>query len=405
MEEFCLDRHFKLWDDNNKLIKRIVFLTAVISLALVVKVLVPFVNDSGKKTEATQRIEALEKNVDIASEKIQIIAKTESVLKEVNKFIDDKPWEREKRDLIKRYERMRVSPPAEGYSLSRYQQEADDSIREIGKMLRTNIADPLQSSIEEWGGRHRDLGWLKTEIEALNGFIKEWESQLLGKKWYSTIAEKDITMRELWEKLRERLDEFSNIVNKELANVTEARTAVSNELQTLSTQINNESQQLQDLEKELQKILPQWISGLLTIEQVIQLLPVMLLSIAIAVIAIGVSLTRHYTIYIHGKQFDKAIANDPAMSSAWTLIPRGRYGTVQTIMAYTLFLIFTWILLERSVVLLLEWLSIDNSKAWVGTYEPWEVFLWASRATFVVLLGYVVSMPWRVKYEKNPKPL
>ena len=42
MNDFYLNCHFKLWKNNNTLLKRIVFLTAVISVSLVIKVLIPF---------------------------------------------------------------------------------------------------------------------------------------------------------------------------------------------------------------------------------------------------------------------------------------------------------------------------------------------------------------------------
>ena len=115
---------------------------------------------------------------------------------------------------------------------------------------------------------------------------------------------------------------------------------------------------------------------------------------------IGIGLTRHFQVYARGKGFQKSESTDPVMSSVWTLISRGRYGTLNTILAYSLFFVTTWLLLEKAMDLLLVWLTIDPARAWVSAAGPWEVFLWLSRAVFLFLVYYACSLPWRVKHKK-----
>ena len=121
----------------------------------------------------------------------------------------------------------------------------------------------------------------------------------------------------------------------------------------------------------------------------IQLLPVALLGVAAFVLALGVRLTRHYTIYAEGEKLTKDITSDPGMSTTWTLIHRGFSGSILTIMAYALFIVFTWLLFERSMALLLDWLAIEPAIAWISNLVFWEAFLWFSRAGFVLLLVFV----------------
>ena len=401
MEELQLERHLQLWGDNNKQIKRIIFLTAVISVALIIKVLVPYVDYSGDKRPLLDNIDVLKHDKQVVNEKIRIIEKAESTLKDVARFIEDQPWQKEKNDLIDRYKRMRLSPPAEGYSPERYQREADQTIKEIGRMLDANIALPLQRSAEETAGQHSDLARLNREISSLRRFVVDWENEYIGKQWYATISEKERAMSGLTGDLNSRLDRFSDVVEAELDNVKKAREAVDKKLAELNKQIAVDENTLEGIEEELQAILPEWLSGLVRTEQVIQLLPVVLLGAAIYVFAIGLALTRHYRVYITGKQLDEGVAHDPVMSSTWTLVRRGRLGTIQTIIAYGLFFAFSWVMLEKTVALLFEWLAIDDSKAWIGERGPWAVFLWMSRLAFVLLLAYVVAAPWRKTHRQE----
>jgi len=389
MNDFYLQRHFKLWEDNNKLLNRIVFLTVILSLALVIKVLIPFIDFSEHKKPVIQSIKVLNKEKQTVNEKIEIIGQTTKVLEDVNKFISQQPWQEEKRDLIKRYRDMRRSPPTEGFSRERYQQEADDTIKKISSLLHKNILTPLEHSVDDLVTDRNSAEQLISEVDSLNQFIENWKKEYISKNWYRTIDRKDLTMYKLTEDLNERLYDFSNVVKRELYAVKRAKSRVDNELKQLNNKISTEADKLQELDDALQEILPEWLQGLVKIEQVIQLLPVALLGAAAFVLALGVRLTKHYTIYAEGEKLTKDITSDPGMSTTWTLIHRGFSGSILTIMAYALFIVFTWLLFERSMALLLDWLAIEPAIAWISNLVFWEAFLWFSRAGFVLLLVFV----------------
>ncbi|MCK4674943.1 MAG: hypothetical protein KAT61_03440 [Gammaproteobacteria bacterium] len=391
MNEFYLQRHFKLWEDNNKLLNRIVFLTVVLSLALVIKVLIPFVDFSEDKKPVIQAIETLNVEKETTDKKIETIRETKKVLVGVNEFISRKPWQDEKRDLIKRYKDMRDSPPAEGYPRKRYQQEADNTINKIAGVLHKNIFTPLQQSTDGMGTDSANPDVLTREVKSLDQFIIDWKKEYINKNWYRTIGRKDTTMHELTASLNLKLNSFSNVVKSELVAVNRAKFKLDSELKVLNKKIVTEADKLKVLDDELQKILPEWLRGLVKIEQVIQLLPVALFGAAVFVLALGMSLTRHYNVYTSGNELTKHITADPGMSTTWTLIYRGSLGSLLTIAAYTLFVLFAWLLFEKSMLLLLEWLAIDPSGAWVSSHEFWVAFLWLCRAGFVLLLAYILT--------------
>lgn len=401
MNEFYIQRHFKLWEDNNKLLNRIVFLTVVLSLALLIKVLIPFVDFSADKKPVIQSIENLNEEKRAASEKIESINETRRVLEDVNKYISQQPWQNDKQALIRRYQQMNASPPTEGYSRDQYQQEADATINSITQQLHEQISTPLKHSVVGSSVPAADPDRLNTEVETLNRFIDDWKQEYINKNWYRTLERKDRTMFELTASLNERLDDFSSVVTQELQAVKLAKQQADQELQTLSLQIESEADKLKALDDELQKILPDWLRGLIKIEQVIQLLPFALVLAAAFVLILGVSLTRHYTIYTTAKEFGSEITADPGMSSTWTIIHRGVFGSVQTVLAYMLFIVFSWVLFEKSMQLLLDWLSIDPSRAWVSSYQFWSGMLWLSRAGFVILLIFIVSRLRRIIYAHN----
>ncbi len=383
MNEFYTQRHFKLWEDNNRLLNRVVFLTVVISLTLVIKVLAPFVSFSEEKIPVHQAVESLNQEKAIVAEKLAYIEKTAGVLKEVNGFIARESWQKKKRELIQRFQRMR-----NGYSKEQYQQEADATIKQIAEELHKQVISPLQQSIDTIENKSARPEKLMRKITSLSDFIEDWQKEFIGRNWYQTINRKDRTMYELTAQLDDRLRELSWTVKSELKSIKQQRKKVDKELSLLSKKIAAEAQKLQELDDKLQKVLPEWLRGFINIEQVIQLLPAVLLSAAILIVILGLGLTRHYKIYIKNQNIGMDITTEPGMSSIWTLIYRGGTGTLLTIAAYTLFIVFSWVLYERAMQLLLNWLMIDPAPAWISSITFWESLRLAGHGGFILLLVF-----------------
>ena len=226
MEAYRLDRHFKLWEENNKLLKRVVFVTLVISIALIVKVLNPFVAFSGDKKPVLQRIDVLKSERAAVNERLLTIEKTEQALTGINRYISSQPWRKEKEDLIERYRNLRVSPPPEGIDPGRYQQEADDTISRIGRELHEKIIEPLQLSTQVTRERRSDLDRLNAEIESLSRFIGEWQDEHKGVNWYRTLDMKEMMVMGLTKDLTARLNDFTRFVKQEQDIVKQAKQSV-----------------------------------------------------------------------------------------------------------------------------------------------------------------------------------
>lgn len=393
MDAYQLDRHFKRWDENNKLIKRVTFATLAISIALIVKVLTPFVDGSESKRPVLENIAALTQQQADATRKIQIIEKTESVLQEVNRFIAAQPWQKEKNALIQRYRRMNAEPSRSGHSQADYQAEADQTIKVIGAMLREQVLAPLRKAMES-ADQHMTVANLNDEVGSLARFIDAWEERYIGKNWYRTLNLKEATMHDLTRDLNQRMQDFAAAIERELARVKQARKAADAKLATLNHSIDLQADRLKDIEKALQDVLPSWLRGLVSTEQVIQFLPLYLLGSAVYVFFLGMSLTRHFRTYAAGKGLTPDITGDPAMSSTWTLIARGRYGTLLSIAAYLVFFALVWVLLEKATGLLEDWLSLDPVNGTISNSNTWEAFRWLCRFVLLTLAIYVVAKPW-----------
>lgn len=396
MEGYLVDRHYRLWEENNKQLKRIVFLTIVMSIALIVKVLIPYVDFSEKKRPVISNIEILNEQKDAAETKLRVFEQTERSLQEINRYIENQPWQTEKQELIERYAALRTSPPPQPIEPDRYQREADTTISNIGRQLQQNIIQPLQASSRTDGTLATGLEELTAEVQGLDQFVGNWVGRYQGVNWYATIDRKESAMRDLTRELNRELDDFSVFVGNQLRVVEQEKEKIEKQTKALDQDINKEQDLLDKIEAELQSILPQWLRGLVSTDQVLQIMPIALLVASAYVFFIGLSLTHHFNLYAEGKALSENVKSDPVMSSLWTLIPRGSVGTALTVLAYTLFFLAIWLLFERSMRLLLNWVTIDSSQAWIGKTQFWNLFLWVGRLVMIGMLVYIGATRWRI---------
>ena len=262
-------------------------------------------------------------------------------------------------------------------------------------MVRNDVVAPLRQSVKI-PNHPVDIGNLDDQVAGLEGFIDGWERRYIGKQWYDTLNRKEMTMRDLGDELNDRLNAFSAVIERELRAVQQSRTAAEQQLQALNNTIVAEEDKLAKIDEELQSILPNWLRGLVTAEEIIQVLPIFLTGIALYVAILGLRLTRHYQIFAAGAGLEPAITVDPDMSSSWTLIARGRYGTPLTLAVYAAFYLLIWVMLEKSISLLLEWISIMPSNAWIESPQFWQIYRWGSRVVLIAVLAFVCTAPWRL---------
>lgn len=397
MEEYRLDRHLKLWDSNNKRLTRVLLLSLVLAVSLFIKVLDPFVVNTEKSKPYVEEIKKLQKLKSLDDEKFQFLVQVAKRMQDVRQVISSKPnpWEMEKDKLIQKFHDMNQNPPVNGYSRQDYYKVANKTIYDISDILRKNIIQPLKTINDE--AKQRSLGFsrLSAEIEAFTNFNKAWENHYLNKLWFGTLHDKAGTMERLTRDINQHLRNIDDAVKTEMGSIITQRTSIQVKLDNLRRQIEQEQTKLAPIEKALEEVLPQWLRGLVFPNQVIQIMPLGLVCLSCYVLFTGLILTHHYQEYINGKQLNKSLFNEASMSSLWTIIPRGTLGTLQTVAVYMLAFIVMWVMFEQAMSLLLKWLSIDLSQAWIQSADIWTGFRWLSRLIFLGLISYVLMLIWR----------
>ncbi len=394
-KDFQFQRHLKLWEEQNKLIKRSVLLALIFSAFVVVKILIPTSNLDQKKLEDNPEIKQLkEKKAELVKTNQQLI-ELDKTFSDVQETIKKAPWTKEKDKLVSTFRNMRERGD---YPAQReIQDTANVTIRRIANQFRGEIIKPLSEKMDKLDKSSEELNQLSEKIENIEKSVDQWEQNYVDRVWYGTIESKSMTTRDFNRRFEEKVSDSMQDFESIREAVSQQRANLDAELQKSTEQINDIAQQIKQQEEKLlasinealKQVLPSWFNYLFKVEKTIQIFPVILIILLVLelyVIYLGIMLSRHYRFIAKNVKFSETERQDLSTSSLWTLTERGKFGNSVTRLAYILFTLTLWALFEWSYFLLIKLRLSEIYLDWDIGFIGHELFLWICRAIFLAII-------------------
>ncbi len=377
--EFRYERHLEIWKDQNKLIKRVVLATLIFGFLILIRVLIPL-ND--KTIQIQNQVNNNKDEIKSLEKTNASSLKFKDKLSQVEKFIQDQPWEREKDNLIRTFRNLN-----RGNRNTDPQGVADASIARIVSDLRTSIIQPLEGIFVEDANAAELFPDIRREIDAFAQFIDDWETDHLGRNWYGTISRKNLEMGLLTRDVNQRTNRLSATLTAKIDRVTRE---ISTRLDQIESLDQNVTDILTGLEATLEEILPNWLQGVFKVRHMVQLYPFMLLIMVLYTVWLSYSIARHYNFVKRHIDLKKEDMTDIATASIWTLTLKGRIGFMLTSLTYGLFFILVWILFEEGWEIFDQWATVADSSMLLFDLSYKRYGIWAGRILLaLLLLGYV----------------
>jgi hypothetical protein len=382
--EFVLQRHQKLWEEQNLFIRRLVAGILVIGLLILLKVLIPFVRDTKGSITFKEELTAISREMAPLEQRKAQLQELNVAMSDVRNTLRRAPWMQERNELIRNLARIKRESP-EGGTPEEYQQAADRAIGEIFKQVDAKIIRPLEKALPAG----QESSALAVGIVNLRSDMEQWKNEQTGKVWYRTIHEKDEKIRQLDSSLRENFGSITPLLRDEQSRIKTNLGELRNKMADLNEDIEQGVEHLQQLEKDMEQILPAWISGLIDVKQMIQLFPLLFLISVIYIVLIALRLSVHYRIIVRELSLSPQDIQDFSASSIWTLFNRGFLGTILTMGLYFAIIGIYWLLFEQGVDLLMVWLETEPEGAWFSRGADITTLLWTGRSIYIALVGYI----------------
>jgi len=383
-KDYQLKRHTELWESQNKQIRRIVLFSLIIAYILLVNILRPYAD---RIDSINADLSELGRDTIMIKSNIEDLGTLDSTLEKVQSAIGAQPWNEEKEKLIRKYREMNTSGSP---SWDEYQGEADSTVSNIGEMVLTTVGQPFR----QFTGKESlisSMPRLSNELRNLPDVVERWKEENYGKRWYLTVDAKEATVQQLTSDLDEQVRRISNQIDRVQSSIEVRKAKLLDQIQQLKVEIIKEENALPEkLDAEMKKILPNWISGIITLKQMM-LYPFLILGVVIYVVVLAFELTRHYRQMIFLSGDSEKDDSDTVLTSLWTLNHTGQWATIKTVLVYVAFLLIMWYFFEHGFVIFKNWQANEINQMMSGGLS--EFTLWLGRIAFVVLLGLVAWKP------------
>jgi hypothetical protein len=377
--DFRFQRHLELWKEQNKQIKRVVVGTLIFGFLVLIRVLIPFHTETQNSLNI---IRNLNSEKDSLSQINSVYLNLEESLKKVQQTIQAEPWEREKENLIRKFAQInRTGRHVDAQKI------ADSTIMNIVTLIKQEIINPLDNVIAIIDQNNVNLPQITNQIEDFSRFIRQWQEDHIGKRWFGTISEKNQEIFELTRGLNGRTRNLAEeLQRKELSLKTEIQNR-NDKIAAISSEV---SRAKTDLQKVLQDLLPKWLQGLINVEQMIQLYPVCLIILILYSAWIVFVLSRHYQYVATHMMVTAQEKMDLALSSVWTFTQKGKKDIILSKAVYTFYLIIIWLFFEYGISISTHWLKVSTANYVIFSHDVYLIFIWISRSIFGGMLIFIL---------------
>ncbi|MFT5276603.1 MAG: hypothetical protein ACI8VI_000231 [Granulosicoccus sp.] len=276
-KDFRLSRHSQLWEDKNKAIKR----TAVAGLFFAAFVLINVLQPHSKQQELSAPIRAgIEKEIkNLGDDKVETDSALAS-LKDLQGKLDlfkqalqDNPGEDQKNKLIQTFRELNAK---DEFDKKLFQEKADKTILAIENEVLQLLA-PVKELLTAKPALIKRLSYVKKALDDLSMSLSQWKKSKIGKVWYSTIAGKERAILQLNQDLQRVFADVPQEVEQALVQLNDAikvnEKSLTVERAKLEQQGVQKQSALKDLNAKMQQIMPEWLRGLIKVEQMVQIYP------------------------------------------------------------------------------------------------------------------------------------
>jgi hypothetical protein len=327
--QVLLERHSQLWETGQRSIRRTIISGLIFAVVVLFNVLEPYA-ETAPRRDALHDSEVKEEAMRY---ELQSLNSVTTELGAIDARLDEAPWTQRKNDLVRRFARGEVEDA---------QREADETIRGIAGEVRAEIAAPLKEVVAQAPA----LAGLASHPTEVSSAIDEWERRNIGNRWFETLSMKTATVDEL--------DETMETIQREASRTVEVmRQAVEREHEQIATEQSELAEGIKTEQSEIQQVLdgiiPAWAKGLVPVELMAQIYPLVLVGIAIYLVGTAFVASRHYHGMADARGWSMEERSNPLLSSLWTLTYRGPTGTAITLLCYAVVLLGLWSCLVRGI--------------------------------------------------------
>ncbi|MFT5285454.1 MAG: putative translin family RNA/ssDNA-binding protein [Planctomycetota bacterium] len=281
----------------------------------------------------------------------------------------------------------------------RAQEEAHKLLDEVYHAVTNSIVTPLRNTLDHVRGS--ELAHIAEGFEELETSLDEWRSSHKAESnWYHTVSSKGQTVNDLSVSVGNVLAATSIALKLQSAALRVERVQSAERIQSMEEEREALTASQAAISAKLDGIMPPILMGVIEARELIQIFPMLLI---LLVIALGYNVWSVRDHFLHSIIHHED-EGPHTSASLWTLVRRGKFRTLITLSVMLGGTGLLWFTYEQGALLMTRWAALDGSQAWAFTGSISEAAPWMGRTVFLVAAsGIVLALLWREHSEAMPE--
>jgi len=199
--------------------------------------------------------------------------------------------------------------------------------------VKQNVIEPLSDFLKRSSLSDNLSPKFIQDVKTISGSVDTWVKENKGKRWYITIESKEYEVERLSNTLDVKLNSVSSEIDLEKPKLNSRQKLLEEKVKKLKDNpvLKEKKDSLNKFQAKMDKILPEWIRGLISVEQMVQIFPFVVVILTIFALNASLAAASHYRFLTQELNLSKVTITDPSFSSLWALAYRGKLGTILTV--------------------------------------------------------------------------
>lgn len=386
-------QHLKLWEEKNNRINRLVIVSLILGFFLIAFVIFPSVKVSKKLIDKKADIESIELDKSKIEKLKKPILQLEKVIENAQAFVKkEEELTHMQGRLISKFLNFEYSRLSSSQKMQKMQKCADETFRKMKGKIKKNILEPIgkargniyrvKNTFKNKQARILDslLEGFNKQIGKFSTFLEKWKPGDKVREWNGTTTRLEKKIEELSTKMNEMINESLRLVKIMLNVQQETQVGYNEKIKNMDAILKEHEDTLEDLEEQLDGIIPGWINEILPLERIIQFFPYMIIILVIYMIVNAKLITKHYDYLSEKIKLTDEEMKSISLPPVWSLPWKNKPGNMIDRLPGILFLLVMFVYFEIGCYLQIKWFLFSGDtalvqKIFIATLVQWIVGL------------------------------
>jgi hypothetical protein len=272
--------------------------------------------------------------------------------------------------------------------------EAEDAVRNIFQLIAERVLNAIQALLD-LPMTSEVLPDLPKQLRNLTTTVEAWRDRhLKDSSWYQTALGKEEELAGLTAELVAATQPIRNLLDARRVEAERQQEELDQSIRETNSRIETLEEDVSGIDARLEHQLPQWLRGVVSVREMIQLYPFVVLALLVFIAINVAAVNRHHAAMLHIVRENGEVDHSSPLGSIWLLRQAEVGSRIASAAFYFGGLMLFWFLFEYGCAHLVPWLTIEPTGSLLGVNFV-RSMMWTGRLVLFIAMIWLLLVTLR----------